>query len=104
MTLSNIGLVHNGRGDRRQGLAYFEQALPIMREVGDRAGEQPPYTTSRRSTGLRAGWIRRSLNWNASSTSTVKSAIPILSPTRPCSNDYAGNGQSRKTDCVSRTP
>jgi tetratricopeptide (TPR) repeat protein len=31
--------VYNGLGDRQQALTYYQQALPIMREVGDRAGE-----------------------------------------------------------------
>jgi hypothetical protein len=34
-----IGAVHNSRGDDQTTLDYFEQALPILREVGDRAGE-----------------------------------------------------------------
>jgi hypothetical protein len=31
--------VYYGVGDRRRALEYFGRALPIMREVGDRAGE-----------------------------------------------------------------
>src|SRR5262249_54605989 len=31
--------VYNGLGDRQQALDYYQQALPITREVGDRAGE-----------------------------------------------------------------
>ncbi len=31
--------MYAGLGDRQQALAYYRQALPIRREVGDRAGE-----------------------------------------------------------------
>ncbi len=31
--------VQRAAGDRQQALAYFNQALPIVREVGDRGGE-----------------------------------------------------------------
>jgi hypothetical protein len=32
-------LVYNNLGDGQQALTYYRQALPIRREVGDRAGE-----------------------------------------------------------------
>src|SRR5690606_5453099 len=35
--LSNIGLVYNRLGQRQQALDYYERALPIREEVGDRA-------------------------------------------------------------------
>ncbi|MBB4753534.1 tetratricopeptide repeat protein [Actinoplanes lobatus] len=38
-TLNNIGKVYNDLGDRQQALACHQQALPIQREIGDRAGE-----------------------------------------------------------------
>ncbi|MFF3853495.1 tetratricopeptide repeat protein, partial [Micromonospora sp. NPDC002575] len=38
-TLTNIGLVYDGLGDRQRALDYYHQALPILREVGDRTGE-----------------------------------------------------------------
>jgi tetratricopeptide (TPR) repeat protein len=31
--------MHDRRGDGQTALSYYEQALPIFREVGDRAGE-----------------------------------------------------------------
>ncbi len=31
--------MYDNLGDRQQALAYYHQALPILREVGDRAGE-----------------------------------------------------------------
>ena len=31
--------MYDGLGDRQQALDYYQQALPIRREVGDRAGE-----------------------------------------------------------------
>jgi len=37
--LNNIGLVYNNLGERRRALEYYEQALPIHREVGNRAVE-----------------------------------------------------------------
>ncbi|MGW1058696.1 tetratricopeptide repeat protein [Micromonospora rubida] len=41
-TLNNIGHVHVGLGDRRRALDFYDQALPIRWEVGDRAGEAVP--------------------------------------------------------------
>ena len=38
-TLHNIGLVYSGLGDNRQALAFYEQTLPLRRQVGDRWGE-----------------------------------------------------------------
>ncbi|MGX4657827.1 tetratricopeptide repeat protein [Micromonospora sp. SCSIO 07396] len=38
-TLTNIGRVYDGLGDRQRALDHYHQALPIRREVGDRAGE-----------------------------------------------------------------
>jgi tetratricopeptide (TPR) repeat protein len=32
-------LVHSDLGDQARALSYYEQALPIRRAVGDRAGE-----------------------------------------------------------------
>ncbi|MCP5034000.1 MAG: tetratricopeptide repeat protein, partial [Actinomycetia bacterium] len=37
--LTSIGSVYNGLGDRERALDFFNQALAISREVGDRAGE-----------------------------------------------------------------
>jgi tetratricopeptide (TPR) repeat protein len=31
--------VHDNRGEQQAALDYYQQALPIIREVGDRAGE-----------------------------------------------------------------
>ena len=36
---NKIGLVYNSISQPQEALKYFNQALPIMREVGDRAGE-----------------------------------------------------------------
>ena len=38
-TLNTIGLVYDDLGQRQQALDYYQQALPIREEVGDRAGE-----------------------------------------------------------------
>jgi len=37
--LNNIGGVYNSISQPQEALKYFNQALPIMRELGDRAGE-----------------------------------------------------------------
>ena len=37
--LSNIGAVHSVRGEKQQALACYAQALPLMRQVGDKGGE-----------------------------------------------------------------
>jgi tetratricopeptide (TPR) repeat protein len=38
-TLNNMALVYRATGQPRRALELYEQALPIIREVGDRAGE-----------------------------------------------------------------
>ncbi len=37
--LGNLGYIANAQGDKAQALAFFEQALPLRRQVGDKAGE-----------------------------------------------------------------
>ena len=37
--MNNIGLVYNNISQSQEALKYYNQALPIMRSVGDRAGE-----------------------------------------------------------------
>ncbi|MGB1249323.1 MAG: tetratricopeptide repeat protein, partial [Candidatus Promineifilaceae bacterium] len=37
--LNNIGLVYDILGDKQEALDFFNQALPITRDVGDRSGE-----------------------------------------------------------------
>src|SRR5262249_28790816 len=39
VTLHNIGKVYSALGDNERALETFEQALAILREVGDRRGE-----------------------------------------------------------------
>ena len=38
-TLHNIGAVYHSLGDGQRALRYYQQALPIRQEVGDRTGE-----------------------------------------------------------------
>ena len=38
-TLNNLGLVYDALGDKQKALAYYEQALPLSRQVGDKGGE-----------------------------------------------------------------
>lgn len=38
-TLSNIGQVHNRRGDYDTALRYYQQALPIQQDIGHRSGQ-----------------------------------------------------------------
>ncbi|MFM6531961.1 MAG: tetratricopeptide repeat protein, partial [Dolichospermum sp.] len=38
-TLNNIGRVYNALGEKQKALDYYNQALPILRAVGDRGGE-----------------------------------------------------------------
>ena len=37
--LNNIGSVYDNLGDKKKALAFYNQALPLQRDVGDRAGE-----------------------------------------------------------------
>lgn len=39
VTLLGIGRVYDALGEKKQALDYFQQALPLSRAVGDRAGE-----------------------------------------------------------------
>ncbi|MDT9273238.1 MAG: tetratricopeptide repeat protein [Limnospira sp. PMC 737.11] len=43
-TLNNIGGVYHALGNQTEALNYFNQALPIRREVGDRSGEATTLT------------------------------------------------------------
>nr|MDJ0555969.1 CHAT domain-containing protein [Microcoleaceae cyanobacterium MO_207.B10] len=38
-TLNNIGAVYSDLGEKQTALNYYQQALPIFRQVGDRGGE-----------------------------------------------------------------
>ncbi|MEA5497063.1 CHAT domain-containing protein, partial [Limnoraphis robusta] len=38
-TLNNIGLVYHALGDRQQAFEFYNQSLPLRRQVGDKAGE-----------------------------------------------------------------
>ncbi|HAX74609.1 MAG TPA: hypothetical protein DCY88_01935, partial [Cyanobacteria bacterium UBA11372] len=38
-TLNNIGAVYNSLGEKQKALDYLNQALPLLRAVGDRGGE-----------------------------------------------------------------
>ncbi len=38
-TLNNIGFVYSDLGDKQTALDYFNQSLPLRRQVGDIAGE-----------------------------------------------------------------
>jgi tetratricopeptide (TPR) repeat protein len=37
--LNNIGLAYNSISQPQEALKYYNQALPILRQVGDRRGE-----------------------------------------------------------------
>jgi tetratricopeptide (TPR) repeat protein len=37
--LNNMGGVYSALGDKAKALEYYEQALPLRRQVGDRSGE-----------------------------------------------------------------
>jgi tetratricopeptide (TPR) repeat protein len=47
-TLNNIGHVYSALGDKRKALDFYEQALPLRRQVGDRWGER----TTRYNMGM----------------------------------------------------
>jgi len=65
-TLNNIGAVHERRGDDQAALGFFEQALPILREVGDGPVRRPPEQHRRRARATQrrpggAGLLRAGL-------------------------------------------
>jgi tetratricopeptide (TPR) repeat protein len=39
ITLNSIGLVYSDLGEKQKALDFYNQALPILRAVGDRGGE-----------------------------------------------------------------
>ncbi len=39
MTLNNLGVVYQGLGQNYKALEFYGQALPILRETGNRYGE-----------------------------------------------------------------
>ncbi len=39
VTLNKLGFINSALGDQENALSYFNQALPIRKEVGDRSGE-----------------------------------------------------------------
>ena len=43
-TLNNIGGVYSDIGKPQKALEYYEKALPIWQEVGDRSGEATTFT------------------------------------------------------------
>src|SRR4051812_41573506 len=69
-TLTNIGNVHSGVGDRQQALSYYRQALPILREVGDRAGEA--------TTLNNIGMVHDGLGDRQQALSYYRQALPIM--------------------------
>ena len=54
-TLNNIGSVYDALGDKKKALAFYNQALPLRRDVGDRAGE----ATTLNNIGVRVRCPRR---------------------------------------------
>jgi tetratricopeptide (TPR) repeat protein len=38
-TLNNVGLVYFDLGEKQQALNFYNQSLPLSRQVGDKAGE-----------------------------------------------------------------
>ena len=95
VTLSNIGAVYHGLGEPQRALEYFGRALPIAREVGDRAGEVVTrYNVAmiHRARGSSAG---RSPSWSRLSSWTARSATPTGSPTPRCCTAYARSWRAR---------
>ncbi|MSR84794.1 MAG: tetratricopeptide repeat protein, partial [Candidatus Latescibacteria bacterium] len=43
-TLTSLGGVYSALGDKQQALAYYQQALPLFRQVGDPSGEAATLT------------------------------------------------------------
>ncbi|MGO4603657.1 tetratricopeptide repeat protein [Terrabacter sp. 2YAF2] len=68
--MSNIGLVHLRRSDLDTALRYYEQALPILREVGDRAGAATTLTN--------IGAVHHGRGDGESALRHLEQALPIL--------------------------
>jgi tetratricopeptide (TPR) repeat protein len=88
--LSNIGHVYDGLGERQRALEYYGQALPIRREVANRAGE----AVTRYNLAMlhrTQGDLGRAVAelWSRWSSWTARSATPTCNPTPKCSSKSA---------------
>ena len=78
--LNNIGSVYDALGDKQRALEFYDQALPLRRQVGDRAGE---------ATTLN--------NIGACTTPWATSSARSSSTTRPCpSSDRSATAAARR--------
>ena len=59
-----MAVVYAALGDQRQALAYYEQALPLRRQVGDRGGEA---TTLNNIGGCMPPWVTSARRWRTTS-------------------------------------
>jgi hypothetical protein len=50
--LGNLGVAHRALGDPLRAIEFFEQQLAIVREIGDRRGEEMRWRTSASPTGI----------------------------------------------------
>ena len=69
VTLNNIGRVYSNLGERRRALEYYEQALPMHREVGSRAMEA--------TTLNNIGAVYDALGERRRALETYEQALPI---------------------------
>tara|TARA_B100000315_G_C14520683_1_gene561399 strand:- start:1007 stop:1426 length:420 start_codon:yes stop_codon:yes gene_type:complete len=82
-TLNNIGLVHNALGQRDKALEFFNQALPIREEVGDRAGMA--------TTLNNIGMVHNALGQREKALEFYNQALPIMEEV----GDIYGEGVTR---------
>ena len=69
-TLNNIGGVYSALGDKRKALDFYEQALPLRRQVGDRGGEA--------TTLNNIGGVYSALGDKRKALDSYEQALPLL--------------------------
>jgi Flp pilus assembly protein TadD len=58
-TLNNLGSVYDDLGEKAKALEYYEQALPLRRQVGDKGGEAATLNNLGGSTIYDDAWGER---------------------------------------------
>ena len=71
--LHEYGYVYSALGEKAQALAYYEQALPLSRQVEDKAGEATTLTSIGAIIGLLLGAF---LAWVIRTNSSIPAALP----------------------------
>jgi tetratricopeptide (TPR) repeat protein len=73
-TLNNVGLVYFDLGEKQQALNFYNQSLPLSRQVGDKAGEA--------NTLYNIAYVERNRGNLQAALAQIQAAINILEDLR----------------------